>query len=165
MDALVESLPIVSDGAMYVIFDTNEGNVMTTTQVAAAKAKGWTPKCMVNGRWQDYEGSEPEVKKCATPVVAFYDGKLIFRCQTEDVEYMYQITTPVMSVHDGNNVTMPTKIQLTVYATKEGYEPSDAVTNEIDLSALIGKLGDVNGDGVVNGTDIQEVINIIVNAE
>ena len=25
--------------------------------------------------------------------------------------------------------------------------------------------GDVNGDGVVNGTDIQEVINIIVNAE
>ena len=24
---------------------------------------------------------------------------------------------------------------------------------------------DVNGDGVVNGTDIQEVINIIVNAE
>ena len=165
MDALVESLPTVSDGAMYVIYDTNEGNVMTTIQVADAKAKGWTPKCMVNGRWQDYEGSEPEVKKCATPVIAFYDGKLIFRCQTEDVEYKYQIATPVMSANDGNNVTTPTKIQLIVYATKEGYEPSDAVTNEIDLSALIGKLGDVNGDGVVNGTDIQEVINIIVNAE
>jgi hypothetical protein len=33
------------------------------------------------------------------------------------------------------------------------------------MSYLIGKLGDLNKDGQVNGTDIQEVINIIVNAE
>ena len=33
------------------------------------------------------------------------------------------------------------------------------------LMAQYDEKGDVNSDGVVNGTDIQEVINIIVNAE
>ena len=65
MDALVESLPTVSSGNMYVIYDWNEQNEMTTTQVAAAKAKGWMPKYMgydsASGRytWLDYAGSEP----------------------------------------------------------------------------------------------------------
>ena len=67
MDALVESLPTVSSGNMYVIYDWNEQNEMTTTQVAAAKAKGWMPKYMgydsASGRytWLDYAGSEPAV--------------------------------------------------------------------------------------------------------
>jgi hypothetical protein len=49
----------------------------------------------------------------------------------------------------------------------------DEVVNGTDIQAIINLIvesqydekGDVNGDGVVNGTDIQEVINIIVNAE
>ena len=48
-------------------------------------------------------------------------------------------------------------------AKKEGYEPSDTITYEIDPRVLMGIIGDVNNDGKVNGTDIQEVINIIVN--
>ena len=69
----------------------NEGNVMTTTQVAAARAKNWIPGYAISENdWRDYEGSEPD---------------------------------PVFL------------------------------------------RGDVNGDGVVNGTDIQEIINIIVNEE
>ena len=59
MDALVESLPTVSDGEMYVIWSENEGNVMTTTQVAAAKAKGWIPFAHDGSRWKEYAGSEP----------------------------------------------------------------------------------------------------------
>ena len=38
---------------------------------------------------------------------------------------------------------------------------ADVATKEI----TVGIKGDVNEDGTVNGTDIQEVINIIVNAE
>ena len=49
----------------------------------------------------------------------------------------------------------------------------DGVVNGTDIQAIINliveseydKKGDVNSDGVVNGTDIQEVINIIVNEE
>ncbi len=61
MDALVESLPTVSNGTIYVIWPENEGNVMTTVQVAAAKAKGWTPLYFNQG-WQEYAGSDPNLK-------------------------------------------------------------------------------------------------------
>ncbi|SHK33298.1 Leucine rich repeat-containing protein [Xylanibacter ruminicola] len=59
MDALIESLPLVENGEMYIIYK-NEGNVMTTTQVAAAKAKGWIPKYRMDSYdWKDYAGSDP----------------------------------------------------------------------------------------------------------
>ena len=58
MDALVESLPIVSEGSLRVMNIENEQNVMTTTQVAAAKAKGWTPYVWTYGEYREYAGSE-----------------------------------------------------------------------------------------------------------
>ena len=70
MDALVSSLPTQSNASLYVIYNENEGNVMTTTQVAAAKAKGWVPYYCVSSTyipewdyytydWQEYAGSDP----------------------------------------------------------------------------------------------------------
>ena len=49
----------------------------------------------------------------------------------------------------------------------------DGIVNGTDIQAVINfivageydKNADVNEDGIVNGTDIQEVINIIVNAQ
>jgi len=56
MDALVASLPNVNNGTMRVIYSENEGNVMTNTQVAVAKKKGWMPQYYDNG-WMEYEGA------------------------------------------------------------------------------------------------------------
>ncbi len=62
MDALVESLPTITDGYMYVLYYEDEENVMTAKQAAAAKAKGWLlyhcPGRDEKGRetWQEYEG-------------------------------------------------------------------------------------------------------------
>lgn len=74
MDVLVNSLPQYKDkyGATQGTFRAlstkeTEGNVMTTAQVAVAKAKGWIPNIGVwsyewNGKdqyeWKEYEGSE-----------------------------------------------------------------------------------------------------------
>ena len=61
MDALVSSLPTqsyVGSGDLYVIYNENEGNVMTTTQVAAAKAKGWKPRYYDGTDWKEYASSE-----------------------------------------------------------------------------------------------------------
>ena len=45
MDAFVNSLPTVTEGELKVIDSQgDEQNVMTSSQVAAAKAKGWIPK-------------------------------------------------------------------------------------------------------------------------
>jgi hypothetical protein len=57
MDELVESLPMVSHGALDVMFIKDEGNVMTTNQVAAAKAKGWNPYYFDGKDWKEYVGS------------------------------------------------------------------------------------------------------------
>ena len=62
MDALVEGLPTVKEGHMYAIDDVDEENVMTTTQVAAANAKGWKVYYRVTKdewSWEEYTGSEP----------------------------------------------------------------------------------------------------------
>ena len=63
MDALVESLPTVSAGYVYVIFNEGEGNVMTTTQVDVANAKGWIAAYTPDGEsWYIYSGSEPMLR-------------------------------------------------------------------------------------------------------
>ena len=58
MDALVEHLPTVSEGSLKVMYFENEQNVMTTTQVAAAKAKGWTPYIVTYDHSREYAGTE-----------------------------------------------------------------------------------------------------------
>ena len=160
MDALVESLPVISNGTMNVIYNTNEGNVMTTTQVAAAKAKGWTPLYYDGSSWQEYAGSEPEVKKCATPIFAYFNGKLIIKCATEGAKYVCNL-----GFETDNDLTLPSKVKISLYATKDGYEPSDTITQEIDPRLLLGKIGDVNGDGEVDMSDVMFIVNKILNGK
>ena len=70
MDALVESLPTVNRGHLGVINHTDEQNVMTKSQVAVAKAKGWYVQYNNDSnQWKNYEGSDDP-----TSVVA--DGQL-----------------------------------------------------------------------------------------
>ena len=66
MGNLVESLP-TNNGELYVKYlnDANEQNVITTTQVAAAKAKGWKVFAWDSnagdyGDWVEYDGDEPQ---------------------------------------------------------------------------------------------------------
>ena len=62
MDALVESLPVTSTGSLYVLWNDKkiqDQNVMTSTQVAAAKAKGWKVRCYDYGNTVGYAGSDP----------------------------------------------------------------------------------------------------------
>ena len=162
MDALVNSLPTVSNGRMDVLMNYKEedGNAMTTTQVKKAKAKGWTPYHFdpETLSWVEYAGSEP--KKCATPIIIYNNGKVMFYCATEGVKYNYSI---VSSVEGCDNIlTLPTSCKISVYATKEGYEPSDPFTQEISMNSLIGKLGDVNKDGKINMQDAMFIVNYIL---
>ena len=167
MDKLVEDLPAVDfENWMGVIYFENEGNVMTTTQVAAARAKNWIPRYAINeNEGQDYEGSEPEVKKCATPTISFVGGKIVFDCETEGVEFVSEVTCSDSGKYSGSEIPVTSTYTVSVYAKKDGYEDSDVATKEITVGGSTGIKGDVNEDGTVNGTDIQEVINIIVNAE
>ena len=160
MDALVASLPTISSGIMDVIYNENEGNVITKTQVAAAKAKGWTPRYYDGSSWQEYAGSEPVVLKCANPIFAYFGGKMILRCATEGVKYACSL-----GFETNENLKLPSKVKISIYATKDGYEPSDTLTQVIDPRLLLGKVGDVNGDGEVGMPDVMYIVNYILNGK
>ncbi len=107
---------------------------------------------------------EPDVKKCATPVISYEDGVISFSCDTEDVEFVSEVKCPDISKYISATIPVTAVYTVTVYAKKAGYENSDVATEDIVISTD-GLRGDVNKDFIVNGTDIQEVINIIVNRE
>ena len=106
----------------------------------------------------------PEITKCATPTIIFENGKLSFSCETEGVRYVYNFSTPSESDEDGKGINMPNKLQVSVYAKKDGYENSDVATKEIDLGTS-GIRGDLNGDGVVNMPDAMFIVNKILNGK
>ena len=65
MDALISSLPQNMTSAPYSFYvydntESDEGNVCTKSQVAAVKAKGWTPRYYNGTEWTEYEGSDDE---------------------------------------------------------------------------------------------------------
>ena len=119
--------------------------------------------------WRDFlKIEEMEEVKCFTPTATLEDGRLHFECETNDVTFHYKYTYPEGREGTGNDVSVGQTIYLTLYATKAGLEDSDKAYYELEISGgggIIGIKGDVNLDGIVNGTDIQEVINIIVNAD
>ncbi len=97
-------------------------------------------------------------KKCATPTIAFIDGELTFSCETEGVEYDYEITNADVKKGNASKVTIGGKYNVCVYAMKQGYKNSDVATLEFTLGSN-GDVCDVNKDGAVNVADIATIIS------
>ena len=105
-------------------------------------------------------GDLTPLPKCATPIIAYANGKLTFICLTEDVEYVCSISTSVSN--SGSTVSlkeMGPAYTVSVYAVNDGYERSDEATKTITYQA---KSGDVNGDGEVNAVDLTKLIEILL---
>ena len=77
MDAFISSLPETEEGWLYVYSEypyDNDGNVITKSQVAVAKAKGWTPYYYVLDEWgwydwKEYEGMDDTATSIALPEI------------------------------------------------------------------------------------------------
>ena len=68
MQALVNSLPTVTNGRFYVIYtkDSDEQNVCTKPQVKIATDKGWKVYAYIDEDWEEYAGSDPGIAINAT---------------------------------------------------------------------------------------------------
>ena len=130
--------------------------------------KGTIGKYKATDGWKDFlfieEGTGggdtpeppiPEPQKCAMPTITYENGKLKFSCETEGVEFVYNITPPSAKAGIGTDIGLPTTYKVTVYATKAGYDDSDVATKEINLGG--GGAQDVNGDGIVDTQDVLEI--------
>ena len=112
--------------------------------------EGTMEKYRATEGWKDFvhivEGIP--TPKCETPTVEYKNGKLLFGCATEGVEYHVSITST--GVTTGTVFDMPTTYIVKVYASKDGYEDSDEAT--ITIKAADNNM-DVNHDGRVDAQD------------
>ncbi len=73
-------------------------------------------------------GEDIEKKKCASPTISYNNGQLTFSCETEKVEYISSITDTDIKTYKTAIIQLGVTYNISVYATKEGYENSDVVT-------------------------------------
>jgi len=81
--------------------------------------------------WKSFKsivGVEPETPKCEPPTISYSNGKLIFGCATEGVEYVYEITDSDITTGYGSEVQLSVTYNISVYSMKSGYDNSDIVT-------------------------------------
>ena len=73
-------------------------------------------------------GEQPEVEKCASPVVTYADGKLSFSCDTEGTEFVTNITDSDIKKHYDAEIELSATYNIEVFAIKANCENSDTVS-------------------------------------
>ena len=76
----------------------------------------------------DLEGEEVNVKRCSLPQINYLNGKLSFVCETENAICHASITDTDIKTYSGNEIELSVTYNISVYATKAGYENSDVAT-------------------------------------
>lgn len=99
---------------------------------------GTKEKYKAKGGWKDFvfmeEGTGgidpviPETKQCKKPTISYQNGKLTFYCETEGATCVSSITDDDMGTYTANEVQLGVTYDISVYATKAGYEDSETVT-------------------------------------
>ena len=77
--------------------------------------------------WNKFSSIE-EFEICATPTIGYGNKKLTFSCDTEGVEYHCTIIDTDIKSYVAGSIDLSATYQISVYATKEGYEDSDEAT-------------------------------------
>ena len=108
------------------------------------------------------EDEFPNVPKCATPKVEIVGGEIVFKCETEEVEFISEVKVPDPKNSYDSKISTPKKYSVSVYAVKANYENSDTATAEFDFSGDTSLSGDVDGNGIVNVADHVKLSSIIL---
>ena len=117
---------------------------------------------MLANQWKNFQYIVPILERCAIPTITFANGKLEFDCETEGVEFIYSISLAGEQTASGTGVFLrdiTPVFNVSVYATKDGWENSDVATRGITYKA---KVGDANGDGEITISDAVQIVNTIL---
>ena len=72
-----------------------------------------------------------EAKKCEKPVISYANGELDFTCSTEGVEFASEIKCKDVNKFNTSKVSLSACYDISVTATKAGYEDSDVATAKL----------------------------------
>lgn len=88
-------------------------------------------------------------EKCATPTIAFVGGKLKFSCETEGVDFVYDVKNNDVKSGVGSEVPLSATYNVSVYAKKFGYNNSEVATGTLCwIDATLQTEGILNEDAV-----------------
>ena len=144
----------------YAFYDIFSNCVLTVPYGTkdAYIAKGWTTDVFKGGIVE----ANP---RCETPTIALANGKLTIDCATEGAKYVVHCSANFDGTLTENELNLPEVVGLTVsvYATAPNHENSETVTET--FSWPMDLEGDLNGDGLVNISDVTKLVNMILGKE
>ena len=151
---------IVSKAGIPPVCDTQALDDINKWECKLTVPQGFMATYQASDQWKDFffmeEGDGgsvtpdiPENKKCAKPVIGYNNGKLTFSSDTEDVEYLSTITDADITTYNSNEIQLGVTYQISVYATKKGFDNSDVTTATLCWIDVEPKTEDVT-DGVAS---------------
>ena len=96
------------------------------------------------------------VKKCATPSIAYSNGNLYFNCDTEEAEFVTDITSNDFGKFYNNCIELSATYNISLYATAQGYENSETV------NAALCWIDNNNGNNSNNIINVQATPILII---
>ena len=98
--------------------------------------KGTIDKYKATAGWKDFlfieegtgGGDTPTTQKCEKPTISYENGQLKMSCATEGVEYVTDITDADIKKYYDATISLTATYNISVYATKSGYDNSDVAT-------------------------------------
>ena len=81
--------------------------------------------------WKDFKSIvaiDDDTPKCEKPTISYENGQLKMSCATESVEYVTDITDADIKKHYDATISLTATYNISVYATKTGYDNSDIAT-------------------------------------
>ena len=95
--------------------------------------KGTIEKYKKTPGWKEFKfieetGGTPATPTCETPTISYSNGKLTFNCTTEGATCVSSITDTDITSYDTNEIQLNITYNISVYATKAGYNNSETAT-------------------------------------
>lgn len=88
--------------------------------------------------------------KCEKPTITYSNGKLKFSCSTEEAVCQSTITNTDIKSYSSNEVQLGVTYNISVYATKAGYENSETATATLCWIVVEPKMDGIDVDAVMS---------------
>ena len=108
--------------------------------------EGWKDFLFIEEGTGPNGGGTPTTQKCDKPTINYQKGKLTFNCSTEGTICQYTITDNDIQSGSGNELQLGVTYNISVYATKSGYENSETATATLCWIDV-----DPKTEGITNG--------------
>lgn len=98
------------------------------TLSAYKNADGWKNFANIIETEYDDVTDIPQPQKCEIPSISYENGKIMFTCNTDGVEFVSTITDSDVTTHYESEIRLSATYVVNVYAMANGYEDSDVAT-------------------------------------